>query len=54
MSSDLHTKMGVAIFLMTMMVIVTFFMIKMAADTTTPTAAIFNMSFITNMTNTWR
>jgi hypothetical protein len=46
--------MGVAISLMTMMVIVTLFMIKMATDTTTPTAATFNMSFIINMTTTGR
>jgi hypothetical protein len=36
------------------MVIVTFFMITMAIDTTTPTAATFNMSFIINMTTTGR
>jgi hypothetical protein len=54
MSSDLHTKMGVAISLMTVMVIITFSMINMAADTTTPTAATFNMSFIINMTTTGR
>jgi hypothetical protein len=44
--------MGVAIALMTMMVINTFFMIKMAVDTTTPTTATFNMSFLINMTTT--
>jgi hypothetical protein len=37
---------------MTMMVIVPFSMIKMDADTMTTTAAIFNMSFIINMTTT--
>jgi hypothetical protein len=44
--------MGVAISLMTMRVIVMFSMIKMAADTTTPTAATFNMSFIIHTTTT--
>jgi hypothetical protein len=42
--------MGVAISLMTMMVIDTFFMIKMAIDPTTPTTATFNMSFLISMT----
>jgi hypothetical protein len=55
MSSDLNIKMGVAIplmtkkvvdVLMTMMVIGTFFMIKMAVDVTTTTAANFNMIFL--------
>jgi hypothetical protein len=46
--SDLHN----AISHMTMMVIVPFSMIKMDADTMTITAAIFNMSFIINMTTT--
>jgi hypothetical protein len=44
--------MGVAISLMTMRVIVMFSMIKMAADTMTPTAATFNVSFIIHMTTT--
>jgi hypothetical protein len=44
--------MGVAIFLMTMMVIDTFCMIKMAVDPMTPTAATFNMNFLINMTTT--
>jgi hypothetical protein len=46
--------MGVAISLMTMMVIDMFFMIKMANDTMTPPAATFNMSFLINMTTTGR
>jgi hypothetical protein len=54
MSSDLHNKMGDAIPHMTMMVIAPFSMIKMDADTMTTTAAMFNMSFIINMTTTGR
>jgi hypothetical protein len=46
--------MGIAISLMTMMVINTFFMIKMAVDPTTPIATTFNMSFLINMTTTGR
>jgi hypothetical protein len=52
MASDLHNKMGDAISHMTMMVIVPFSMIKMDTDTMTTPTAIFNMSFIINMTTT--
>jgi hypothetical protein len=52
--ADLHNKTGDAISHMTMMVIIPFSMIKMDADTMTTTAAIFNMSFIINMTTTGR
>jgi hypothetical protein len=46
--------MGVAIFLMTMMVIDMFCMIKMAVDPMTPTTATFKMNFLINMTTTGR